>query len=275
MTRPVGPGVQRRVESAERARAQAEINAGLWRRADLVRPYANRVLRPVEVILLVRYRDALGGRVLELGCGAGRLTGYLAELSPHVTATDVSPHMLEAAGQPYPGVRFEQRDLRDLAAFADASFDAIVAGYNLLDVLDDVQRRATLAEVHRMLAPGGLLVFSGHNLEAAWRRRTPWQHILARNPARLALNVATTPRRLRNQARVRPLEHRAADHALLNDESHDFLALHYYVAPDTQVSQLEAAGFTVLERLDIEGDPLAPGDPATHAEEVHYVARRA
>jgi SAM-dependent methyltransferase len=262
------------VESAERARGQAEVNAGLWRRADLVPAYANRVLRPVEVMLLVRHRDELSGRVLELGCGAGRLTGYLGELSSQVTATDVSPHMLEAAGRRYPGVRFEQRDLRDLSGFEDGSFDVIVAGYNLLDVLDDETRRATLAEAHRILVPGGLLVFSGHNLEAAWRRRTPWQHILARNPVRLALNLLTTPRRLRNRARVRPLEHRADDHALLNDESHDFLALHYYIAPEAQTRQLEAAGFTVLERLDVEGNPLAPGDPAAHAEEVHYVARR-
>jgi SAM-dependent methyltransferase len=209
-----------------------------------------------------------------LGCGAGRITGYLATISPQVTGADVSPHMLAAARERYPGVRFVERDLHDLSGFADASFDAIVAGYNLLDVLDDATRRTTLAELHRMLAPGGLLLFSAHNLAAAWRRRTPWQHILARNPARLVLNVVRTPLRLRNRAHVRPLEHRAGDHALLNDESHDFLALHYYIAPDDQARQLESAGFAVLERLDLDGEPVAAGDPAPHAEEVHYVARR-
>jgi SAM-dependent methyltransferase len=262
------------VNSAERARAQADVNTDLWRRADVVRAYTNRLLRPVEVLLLVRYRDALGARVLDLGCGAGRLTGYLGALSPQVTGIDISPHMLAAARERYPGIRFEPGDLRDLSGFPDASSEAIVAGYNLLDVLDDVQRRATFAQLHRMLAPGGLLLFSSHNLEAAWRRRTPWQHILARNPARLALNLVRTPLRLRNRARARPLEHRAGDHALLNDESHDFIALHYYIAPDEQARQLAAAGFDVLERLDPDGEPLAAGDPAPHAEEVHYVARR-
>jgi hypothetical protein len=125
-----------------------------------------------------------------------------------------------------------------------------------------------------MLAPGGLLVFSTHNLEAAWRRRTPWQFILARNPARLALNLARTPQRLRNLQRARALEHRAGEHALLNDESHDFTALHYYVTPAEQERQLAAAGFTVLERLDLEGGTLAAGEPAPNAEEIHYVARR-
>jgi hypothetical protein len=42
------------VNTAERARAQAGVNAALWRRAELVRAYANRVLRPAEVVLLVR-----------------------------------------------------------------------------------------------------------------------------------------------------------------------------------------------------------------------------
>ena len=161
-----------------------------------------------------------------------------------------------------------------LSGFADGAFDAVVAGYSLLDVLDDAGRRAVLAELHRLLVPGGLLIFSGHNLAAAWRRRTPWQHILARNPARLALNLARTPLRLRNRARARRHEYRAADHAVLNDESHDFVALHFYAAPDDHARRLEAAGFAVLERLDLDGAPLAPGDPAPHAEEVHYVARR-
>jgi len=63
--------------------AQRLTNDALWRRTDLVERYATRDLRPVEVMLLIRYREALSGRVLELGCGAGRVTGYLAELASH------------------------------------------------------------------------------------------------------------------------------------------------------------------------------------------------
>ena len=58
--------------------AQREANDQLWGRKGLVQAYATRELRPVEVLLLVRYQAALSGRVLELGCGAGRLTGYLS-----------------------------------------------------------------------------------------------------------------------------------------------------------------------------------------------------
>ena len=92
---------------------QRLANDRMWARADLVAAYARRDLRPVEVVLLVRYRDALAGRVLELGCGAGRVTGYLAEISHEVHAIDVSPAMVGACAQAYPKVSVGQGDLRD------------------------------------------------------------------------------------------------------------------------------------------------------------------
>jgi SAM-dependent methyltransferase len=251
---------------------QQRVNEELWSRPGLVRGYANRLLRPVEVLLLVRFRDALGERVLELGCGAGRLTGYLAAIAPDVLGTDVSPAMIAESRRRYPGTRFEVLDLRDLSGLADGGFDTVVAGYNLLDVLDDGERRRTLADVARVLAARGLLLMSSHNEAAAARRRGPWR-VGARNPARVAVNVARLPRRVRNRARIRPLEHRAADHSVLNDEAHDFQNLHYYVTPDAQRRQLGRLGYEVVGCYDLEGAAVEPGDPAAHSEEIHYVAR--
>jgi SAM-dependent methyltransferase len=251
---------------------QQRVNGRLWRRRGLVREYANRILRPVEVILLARYRDALGPRVLELGCGAGRLTGYLAAIAPDVLGTDVSPAMIAECRRRYPGTRFELLDLRDVSGLGAGAFDAVVAGYNLLDVLDDEHRRLTLAAIAGVLAPGGLLVMSSHNEAAAARRATPWQ-VRARNPARLALNLAMLPARLRNRARIRPLERRAADHSILNDQAHDFASLHYYVTPDAQRRQLEELGYELIGCYDLDGEPVAPGEAAAHSEEIHYVAR--
>src|SRR5690348_9366720 len=97
---PALPGMSQnamheRPSAAPEADAQERVNARMWARSDLVSKYTGRSLRPAEVMILVRHRDEIGPRVLDLGCGAGRLTGYLADLWPEVHGIDVSPAMLE------------------------------------------------------------------------------------------------------------------------------------------------------------------------------------
>src|SRR4051812_27367754 len=97
----------------------SDFNVEAWAEGDYVRSYSGREVMPVEAVLIARYRDALAGPVLELGCGPGRLTRVLAGLSDRVTALDVSERMVEACARNVPGVRAEVGDLRDLGAFAD------------------------------------------------------------------------------------------------------------------------------------------------------------
>lgn len=253
---------------------QARLNRRFWMGGTTVREYANRVLRPVEVVLLALHREALSGRVLELGCGAGRLTGYLCALGATVTAIDVSPAMVEHCRRAYPDASFAVGDIADLSGYGDGAFDAVVAAYNVLDVFGHEERLRVLGEIRRLLAPGGLLVMSAHNLAAAERRHGP-ADVRSRNPLRLALNVLRVPLRVRNRRRMRRAERRYGDHAILNDEAHDFGLLHYYVEPDAQVAQLERVGFAVVERRDLEGRALAPGERAPWSPEVHYLARAA
>src|SRR5919201_3746705 len=101
---------------------QAQLNADFWARGDHVGFYAHRELRPVEAVLLRRYRDALSGAVLELGCGAGRLTGYVIEIAAKTHGIDISAAMIAHCRATYPGGVFEVGDLHDLSRFADRSF---------------------------------------------------------------------------------------------------------------------------------------------------------
>ena len=57
--------------------AQDHTNARTYETGDFVEHFDDRELRPAEVMILVRYREALSRRVLEIGCGAGRLLGYV------------------------------------------------------------------------------------------------------------------------------------------------------------------------------------------------------
>lgn len=246
--------------------AQRRVNDAVWRRSSrLVGEYATRTLRPVEADLFARYRDDLSRRVLELGCGAGRLTGYLLELSPDVRAIDVMPAMVAYCETAYPGGRFEVGDLRDVGDLDAESYDAVVAGFNVIDVLDHAERARALDDIARVLSPGGLLVLSSHNLAAAGSIRPP--RLLARSPRRLVA-------RLRNHRRLRRFERTEDGWAIRNDAAHDYGLLHYYVTRDAFARQLADAGLDLLECLDLDGRAVGAGERAAHCTELHYVARR-
>jgi SAM-dependent methyltransferase len=253
--------------------AQRRANEELWSRADLVKAYATRNLRPVEVMLLVRYRASLSGRVLELGSGAGRLTGYLAELASSAHGVDISPAMVEYCRRAYPRATFSEGDLRDLSAFEPGSFDVVLAMYNAIDVLGDEERRVVLDGIHRVLAPGGLLMMSTHNRDYAPRLTEPLQ-LRDRSPLRVAITLARMPRWLRNRRRLLPLERNEPGYAILNDISHDFAALHYYIWHDAQERQLAEHGFELEECLDLDGRRVESDHGAPDCSELHYVARR-
>ena len=248
---------------------QTRANARMWSRTDLVGFYSGRDLRAVETTILLRYRDDLSGCILELGCGAGRLTGHLLDVAREVHGIDVSPAMLNACLVAYPAVHGAVGDIRDLSGFADDTFDAIVAGYNLLDVLSDADRRRVLIEVRRMLVPGGLFVFSTHNRDVGPDRPIDQWRAGRLEFVRFALRA---PRWLPNRRRLTSQQREEPDYAIFNDSSHDFGALHYYITRDSQERQLAEAGFTLLACLDLDANEVKADDRSTSSE-LHFVAR--
>ncbi|HEY6397466.1 MAG TPA: class I SAM-dependent methyltransferase, partial [Solirubrobacteraceae bacterium] len=207
---------------------QTRINREVWRGRNNVRDYANRVLRPVEVVLLMRYQQQLSGRVLDAGCGAGRVLGYLVALGGEVHGIDVSTSMTEYCRRAYPEAHVGVGDLAALSKSVTGPFDAVIVADSTLDVFDDAQRRAVLADIRELLGPGGVLIFSSHNLDHAdGKPEAVGGAPRSRAPALLELLTGTTPRhavgealrlprRIRNRRRLAPLQSRAADHAILN-----------------------------------------------------------
>jgi SAM-dependent methyltransferase len=138
----------------------------------------DRALASPEVMELRSAACAgLAGRVLEIGFGSGLNCGaYPAE----VTQVDaVEPSELgwslsarRRAGSPVP-VERTGLDGQRLAA-ADAQYDAVLSTFTLCTI-PDVGR--ALAEVRRVLRPGGALHFLEHGL-APERRVARWQHRL-------------------------------------------------------------------------------------------------
>jgi SAM-dependent methyltransferase len=140
-----------------------ERNIRVWVEGSFANSYASRTLRPAEAVALIRYADALRGDILELGCGTGRITTYLGARAARVTGIDISPEMVNRARDANPDADFAVADLRDLSSYASRPWNAVIASFNVLGVLDDAGRRRVLGELARMIAADGVLYFSAHN----------------------------------------------------------------------------------------------------------------
>lgn len=103
--------------------------------------------------------DVRGCRVLDLGCGTGRHTAWLAGAGAHVTAADFSEKMLERARRKVrrTDVRFVVHDLHEPLPFGDASFDGVVSGL-VLEHLRDLD--GFFREARRVLTLRGRAVVS-------------------------------------------------------------------------------------------------------------------
>ena len=104
--------------------------------------------------LLIAEGDLPGGRILDVGCGTGRLAAELARRGGRVWGIDSSPEMLAVARAKTPrGAGFKTGRAEQLP-FRDGWFDRVV--YAL--VVHLVDRAAAFREAHRVLGTGGLAV---------------------------------------------------------------------------------------------------------------------
>ncbi|HVA92460.1 MAG TPA: class I SAM-dependent methyltransferase [Chloroflexota bacterium] len=118
---------------------------------------------------MARWQRALrllppGGRVLDVGCAFGYGTRMVAR-THEIQGVDASPTFIDRARRAAPEIPFTLARAEALP-FPDQSFNTVL----LLDVLEHVAREApVLAEAHRVLRPGGVLVLSvPHKGALAW-----------------------------------------------------------------------------------------------------------
>lgn len=113
--------------------------------------------RDLDAEVLRRSSLAIDGRdVLELGCGTGKNTGWIAERARRVIGMDFSPGMLEVARArvPLDRVTLVQHDVRERWPVDDASVDLVI-GNLILEHLSSVA--PIFAEAARVLRPSGLM----------------------------------------------------------------------------------------------------------------------
>lgn len=97
--------------------------------------------------------------ILDIGCAAADFTALLQGPGRRVTAIDISPRAAHIARRQCPAVESAAAALPALP-FGPRSFDLVVA-LEVLYYLSPAERREGVREMHRVLRPGGHLLFSG------------------------------------------------------------------------------------------------------------------
>ncbi|MGH9840878.1 MAG: class I SAM-dependent methyltransferase [Blastocatellia bacterium] len=112
--------------------------------------------------LITRGRDLKRVRLLEIGCGIGRMTRHLAGIFGEVHGTDVSAEMIAQARERFRDVGnafFHETNGLDFAAMPDAHFDVIFSVYVFQHVPSADVVRSNIRDACRVLAPGGVFKF--------------------------------------------------------------------------------------------------------------------
>ncbi len=134
-----------------------DLGASLWARPSPVwgiwnTPNADAPLLP---------DDMAGADAIELGCGTGYVSGWMARLGGKVTGIDISERQLATArrlaDEHGAGITFLEGNA-EATGLLDASFDFAVSEYGAAIWCDP---ELWLPEAHRLLRPGGRLVFLG------------------------------------------------------------------------------------------------------------------
>lgn len=225
-------------------------------------------------------REARGGRILDIGVGAGRTVPALTALSSDYVGIDYTPELVAVCHEKHPGVDVRVGDARDLSAFADGSFRLVVFSFNGIDAVSHKDRAHVFAEVRRVLAPGGLFFFSTHN------RRGPLHHerfrlgvYMTRNPFKLARRVMTAlravPRTLYNRVKLGRLGYEADGYSVQNASAHSHGILIHYVTLEEQRIELEDAGFepNPVVFSNVDGRRVDETTDVSGVEWFHLIAR--
>jgi SAM-dependent methyltransferase len=135
--------------------------------------YSHAPLRPTERALADA--TARGRKILDVGCGAGRVTGALTAMGHDITGLDIVPDCLEAARQnPARVLKLVEGDMCNMP-LESAQFDEVwCLRFSFNALLSNAERQSALREMFRVCKPGGRVLIESFNYWHGGRLGAYW-----------------------------------------------------------------------------------------------------
>jgi len=130
--------------------------------------FRTMAVQGADLVGEARMVDAMvppGARILDAGCGPGRVGGYLHEVGHTVVGVDVDEKLIAAAQQDHPGPTWLVGDLAELdlpARGIDELFDVIVCAGNVMVFLAPGTEQQVLERLAAHLSSSGRIVVGFH-----------------------------------------------------------------------------------------------------------------
>jgi SAM-dependent methyltransferase len=150
--------------------------------------------------LLARRHGPGSGRLLEIGCGLGHLLGWLSA-NYRVYGTDINAWALAQASRNVPQGQFLLLSAEDMRAFRQDSFNIVIAKH-VVEHLTHPEK--AIAEISRVLSPGGMLLLATPNLDSPMRGVKKDKWIGYKDPTHINLKPPSDWLRLLGGNRLQP-----------------------------------------------------------------------
>lgn len=221
--------------------------------------YYNKLsgLYEAEKKLFDRFGDLIRkANLLDIGIGAGRTTSFLLGACRQYCGIDYSAEFIKLCREKFPQADLRVADARNMREFPDQRFDVVNFSFNGIDSVDLQGREKIISEIHRVLKPGGLFLFSTHNKRHHSFGLEPWQqknisfYIKLKSFIKL---LPFFPKKLMNKKK----QIITADYGIINDSAHNYSLFNFYTSPSFLRSQLLKQGFEKIELYSAAGSPAA------------------